>query len=67
MRVVRLSGVCFLALYLLLHFLFPTIMSELLIYNIIPVAAIFAIAFAPHISDSITKPTTAIAFALWAC
>ena len=67
MRVVRLSGVCFLALYLLLHFLFPTIMSELLIYNIIPVAAIFAIAFAPHISDSITKPTTAIAFALWTC
>jgi diguanylate cyclase (GGDEF)-like protein len=67
MRVVRFSGVCFLALYLLLHFLFPTIMSELLIYNIIPVAAIFAIAFAPHISDSITKPTTAIAFALWAC
>ena len=67
MRVVRFSGVCFLALYLLLHFLFPTIMSELLIFNIIPVAAIFAIAFAPHISDSITKPTTAIAFALWAC
>ena len=67
MRVVRLSGVCFLALYLLLHFLFPTIMSELLIFNIIPVAAIFAIAFAPHVSDSITKPTTAIAFALWAC
>jgi diguanylate cyclase (GGDEF)-like protein len=42
-------------------------MSELLIFNIIPVAAIFAIAFAPHVSDSITKPTTAIAFALWAC
>ena len=67
MRVVRFSGVCFLALYLLLHFLFPTMMSELLIFNIIPVAAIFAIAFAPHVSDSITKPTTAIAFALWAC
>jgi diguanylate cyclase (GGDEF)-like protein len=67
MRVVRFSGVCFLALYRLLHFLFPTIISELLIYNIIPVAAIFAIAFAPHISDSITKPTTAIAFALWTC
>jgi diguanylate cyclase (GGDEF)-like protein len=47
--------------------LFPTIWSEVLIYNIIPVVAITAIAFAPHISDSITKPTTAIAFALWAC
>ena len=67
MRVVRFSGVCFLALYLLLHFLFPTIWSELFTYNIIPFAAIAAIVFAPHISDSITKPTTAIAFALWAC
>jgi diguanylate cyclase (GGDEF)-like protein len=47
--------------------LFPTIWSEVLIYNIIPVVATTAIAFAPHISDSITKPTTAIAFALWAC
>ena len=67
MRVVRFSGVCFLALYLLLHFLFPTIWSELFTYNIIPFTAITAIVFAPRISDSITKPTTAIAFALWAC
>ena len=67
MRVVRYSGACMLAVYLLLHIFFPTAWSELFIYNIIPVAAIAAIVFAPHISDSIAKPTTGIAFALWAC
>jgi diguanylate cyclase (GGDEF)-like protein len=67
MRVVRFSGACLLAIYLLLHTFAPSAWSEVLIYNIIPVVAITAIAFAPHISDSITKPTTAIAFALWAC
>ena len=41
--------------------------SELLAYNIIPVAALVAIVFAPHISDAFTKPTTVIAFAVWTC
>ena len=67
MRVVRFSGVCLLASYLLLHLLFPTVWSELIAYNITPIAALLAISCAPHISDAIAKPTTAIAVALWTC
>jgi len=67
MRVVRFSGVCLLASYLLLHILFPTVFSELITYNIIPVAALTAISFAPHISDGVAKPAAAIAIALWTC
>ena len=65
MRMVRFSGVLLLTLYLLLHLLYPTIWSELLAYNIVPVAALVAIVFAPHISDAVAKPATAIALALW--
>ena len=53
--------------YLLLHLLSPTVWSELLAYNMVPIAALVAILFAPHISDAFTKPTTAIAIALWTC
>ena len=67
MRVVRFSGACLLASYLFLHVLFPTMWSEVLAYNIAPIAAIIAISFAPHIGDAIAKPTTAIAIALWTC
>ena len=64
---VRFSGVLLLTLYLLLHLLYPTIWSELLVYNIAPIAALVAIVFAPHISDAFAKPATAIALALWTC
>ena len=47
--------------------LFPTVFSELLTYNMIPVAALTAISFAPHISDGVAKPAAAIAIALWTC
>ena len=67
MRVVRVSGVIVLASYLLLHLLSPNIWSELLAYNMIPVAALVAIGFAPHISDAFAKPTTVIAIGLWTC
>jgi diguanylate cyclase (GGDEF)-like protein len=67
MRAVRFSGVLLLTLYLLLHLLYPTIWSELLAYNIVPVAALVAIVFAPHISDAFAQPATAIALALWTC
>jgi hypothetical protein len=67
MRVVRFSGVCLLASYLLLHLLFPTPWSELIAYNIAPIAGLVAISCAPHISDAIAKPATAIAIALWTC
>ena len=67
MRVLRFSGVYLLALYLLLHVLFPTAWSELISYNITPIAGLVAISCAPHISDAIAKPTTAIAIALWTC
>jgi diguanylate cyclase (GGDEF)-like protein len=67
MRVVRFSGACLLALYLLLHTFAPSAWSELVAYNIAPIAAIMAISLAPHISDAIAKPTTAIAIALWTC
>ena len=53
--------------YLLLHLLSPTVWSELLTYNMMPIAALVAILFAPHISDAFTKPTTTIAIALWTC
>ena len=32
---------------------FPTVFSELITYNMIPVAALTAISFAPHISDGV--------------
>jgi diguanylate cyclase (GGDEF)-like protein len=67
MRVLRFSGVCLLASYLLLHVLVPTAWSELIAYNITPIAGLVAISCAPHISDAIAKPTTAIAIALWTC
>ena len=67
MRVVRFSGACLLALYLLLHTFAPSAWSELVAYNIAPIAAIMAISLAPHISDAIAKPTTVIAIALWTC
>jgi len=56
-----------LAIYLLLHLLIPTMWSELLVYNMTPIAALITISLAPRISDAIAKPTTAIAFALWTC
>jgi len=56
-----------LAIYLLLHLLIPAMWSELLVYNLLPMAAIFTILIAPHIGDAIAKPTTAIAIALWLC
>jgi len=67
MRVVRFSGACLLASYLLLHVLSPTVWSELIAYNIAPIAGLVAISFAPHISDAIAKPITAVAIAFWVC
>ena len=67
MRVARFSGVVLLISYLTLHLLYPTMWSELLAYNLIPIAALVTILFAPHISDAFTKPTTIIAIALWVC
>jgi diguanylate cyclase (GGDEF)-like protein len=67
MRVVRFSGACLLALYLLLHTFAPSAWSELVAYNIAPIAAIMAISLAPHISDALAKPITAIAIAVWTC
>jgi diguanylate cyclase (GGDEF)-like protein len=67
MRIVRYLGVILLAFYLLFHIFSPTAWSELLAFNIIPIAAIVAVALAPHISDGVTKPTTIIAIALWTC
>ena len=67
MRVVRFSGTCLLSFYLLLHTFAPSAWSELLAYNVVPIAAIMAISLAPHISDAFAKPTTFIAIALWTC
>jgi hypothetical protein len=47
--------------------LFPTVFSELITYNMIPIAALTAISFAPHIIDGVAKPAAAIAIALWSC
>ena len=65
MRVVRFLGLCLLAIYLLLDQLFPTAWSELIVYNLIPTAAILAIACAPHISDKIAKPSVGLAVTFW--
>jgi len=67
MRVLRFSGACMLAIYLLLHLLIPTVWSELLAYNMTPIAAFVTIVLAPHVSDAVTKPATAVAIALWSC
>ena len=66
MRVVRFLGVFLLASYITLHLIAPTDWSELFVYNIISIAAIVAIAFAPHISDKIAKPSFGLAVAFWA-
>ena len=66
MRVARCSGFGLLAIYLVLHLLFPTDWSELLAFNIVPVAAIMGISCAPHISDRVAKPSVAIAVGFWA-
>jgi len=66
MRAARFLGVSLLAMYLSLHTLFPTLWSELFVYNLIPLAAVVGIIIAPHISDAIAKPSVAIAVACWA-
>ena len=65
MRVARFSGTCLLTIYLILHLIFPTEWTELFAYNLVPVAVIIGIAFAPHISDRVAKPSIAIAVAFW--
>jgi diguanylate cyclase (GGDEF)-like protein len=54
------------ASYLMLHLISPTDWSELIVYNIVSIAAIVTIAFAPHISDKIAKPSFGIAVSFWA-
>ena len=66
MRVVRFLGVFLMASYLMLHLISPTDWSELIVYNIVSIAAIVTIAFAPHISDKIAKPSFGIAVSFWA-
>jgi diguanylate cyclase (GGDEF)-like protein len=66
MRVARFSGVCALAIYLVLHLLYPTIASEIFLYNLIPIASIIGISVAPHISDRFAKPGVATAVVFWA-
>lgn len=66
MRVARFSGVCALAIYLVLHLLYPTIVSEVFLYNLIPIASIIGISVAPHISDRFAKPSMASAVVFWA-
>jgi diguanylate cyclase (GGDEF)-like protein len=65
MRVARTSGALLLAIYLFLHFLFPTVISETFLYNLIPIASIVGISLAPHISDRVAKPSVTIAVSLW--
>lgn len=66
MRVARFSGASILTIYLILHFLFPTVVSEIFLYNLIPIASIIGISLAPHISDRFAKPNVASAVSLWA-
>lgn len=66
MRVVRFSGVGLLTIYFFLQLLSPSDWSELIVYNLIPIAAIIGIVLAPHISDGVAKPSVAIAIVFWA-
>jgi len=66
MRMARFSGVFLLSMYLFLHFLIPSAVSEIFIYNLIPIAAIVGFSFAPNITDKVAKPSVAIALAFWA-
>ena len=65
MRVVRYSGALLLATYLILHAISPSIWSELVGYNLIPLGGIAAILLAPHISDAVTKPIITLAIIFW--
>jgi diguanylate cyclase (GGDEF)-like protein len=56
-----------LAIYIFLHLMFPAVWSELFAYNLVPIAAFMIILLAPYAGDSVSKPTTAIAIALWTC
>ena len=67
MRVARFLGLSLMALYIPLHLFNPSTVSEFYIYNLIPVAAVIGIAFAPRITDKVAKPATAIAVILWVC
>ena len=51
---------------LVLHLLYPTIVSEIFLYNLIPIASIIGISVAPHISDRFAKPGVASAVLFWA-
>ncbi len=66
-RLVRLIGPILLALHFLLHFLpiAKGVWSELFLYNLIPVSAIFVVATAKRITDPLTKPMLLAAFIFW--
>ena len=66
MRVARFSGFFLLASYICFHLIFPSDWSELLLYNIVSIAAIIAIACAPHVSDGVAKPSVGTAVGFWA-
>ena len=65
MQPVRWLGIASLILYIFLHQAISSPWVELLAYNIVAIASIAVVLSAPHISDPITKPFTAIAITLW--
>ena len=65
MRVIRFSGFSLLAIYIFLHAIYPNGWPELFIYNLIPIAAVLGISYAPHIFDKFAKPSSATAVGLW--
>lgn len=66
-RIVRIIAPALLIAHLFIH-LFKInagIWSELYLYNLIGLCAIVIVAFAPRITDPLSKPTLVIALALW--
>ncbi|NCV80416.1 MAG: hypothetical protein EBW25_06540, partial [Actinobacteria bacterium] len=61
MQPVRWLGIASLIFYIFLHQAISSPWVELLAYNIVAIASIAVVLSAPHISDPITKPFTAIA------
>jgi len=41
------------------------VLNELILYNLIPIASIISLSFAPNICDSLSKPFTAIGITMW--
>lgn len=65
MRLLRWIGALTLAIYVATHLVVPNRWVELILYNLVVIGCIVSILTAPHVSDRITKPFTAMSLLFW--